>query len=369
MNKREINKLMLYFFEFKDYGVKELNKDYAWLLKKDSECPIICIALKKKINPQLIQEKYSEYQQLLQTNEKLMLLNNDYQDEYIMDQPFNTQLLTEYMNSWLANTNFFDATLRSLQMRFKHRKGMISWVSIFIAIYSLMSYLAYTSQAKSFSFLAGGYFRFAMLYHDEYYRFITGLFMTQDLRLLCGYIGLLIFIERIFKYQHTVLKFIAMTIFTSFISNVLLIISNVETIYSGLSSVVVAFLALELLKPVILIYKKILKIRVLRYRNNIICMLGIILIGVFDFYPAVFGVICAIIALYYIYIKENRTSKINFKIALVFLLVGLFVRIADLEKTPKTINYETYRLVKQEKHITYPRYGHLINSMEDVNEK
>lgn len=326
MNKNQLSKLIRFLFVEKKYGVKEITNNEIWLLKIDSEFPIICVVLNERKDQSHYDKKYKEYALLLQSNQPLLLINkkNIEKNDYTYQQGLETTFIQELLIRESYKSSMPDFMLGILQNRFKNRFGFIRWTTLLIGFISLvMLYLSFYNIGDQSQYLFGGYFRYGILKWNEYYRMITMLFSSNNLFLLIVCLMLLYHYEQIFSIEHSRKLFIIFIILNTLLTSILLILLKVEVIESGLSSLVMSLSMVTIIKFYYLWFKYPKIRRSYVYPFVVFQFILILFLLINDTMSAIVGGMIGLLFGLYFIVKEDSTLLKNYIISLLILVISL----------------------------------------------
>lgn len=326
MNKNQLSKLIRFLFVEKKYGIKEITNNEVWLLKIDSEFPIICVVLNERKDQSHYDKKYKEYALLLQSNQPLLLINkkNIEKNDYTYQQGLETTFIQELLIRESYKSSMPDFMLGILQNRFKNRFGFIRWTTLLIGFISLvMLYLSFYNIGDQSQYLFGGYFRYGILKWNEYYRMITMLFSSNNLFLLIVCLMLLYHYEQIFSIEHGRKLFIIFIILNTLLTSILLILLKVEVIESGLSSLVMSLSMVTIIKFYYLWFKYPKIRRSYVYPFVVFQFILILFLLINDTMSAIVGGMIGLLFGLYFIVKEDSTLLKNYIISFLILVISL----------------------------------------------
>lgn len=368
MNKTQLSKIVRYLFVEQKYGVKEINKDDVWLLKLDVDFPIVCVVLNEHKDATYYQKKYEVYAKLLQIEKPLLLINSTLheQETFVYHERLESTFINELLIREQYLSNFPDYMIAILQTRFKSKFGFVRWISLIIGFATIFTmFYAQFNFSEATHFLAGGYFRYAILNWQEHYRIITMLFSSNDIILTAIYLLMLYHYEYTFSLEHSRTKFLIVIVANTLITAFLLILFNVEIINVGLSSLIMCFAAQAVFNYIYLTFKY-SNMRV-RIPFQFMFMHVFLFSTIFISDPASFqiGLVSGLLAFWFTRVKNDKVLLINFSVAMV-VLSGIMGYVFVKQTETKQINVEVRHTLNSTK-IKNEYYKFKINQMEKEN--
>lgn len=259
MNRSQLSKIVRYLFVEKKYGIKSISKHEIWLLKEGVEYPIICVILKQRKQRQYYDEKLKEYQTLLQSNQQGLIVNAnnlhlDVEYEHNLENTFISELfLREDYHSILP-----DSMINFLTKKLQPHYFNFAWITLLITCIALTLMYFQIQLNPTSDFLIGGYFSYAIIEWQEFYRIFTMPFYNRDLLILIISVFVLSQMEKRYLLEYNRKIFSIVLLFLTSLSTLLALMLKITLIEHGvlLMSTGLVVIALFRLGYLMLVFKQ-----------------------------------------------------------------------------------------------------------------